>query len=309
LFTAEGLLRALHHAVLRGIGGATRQIIYESYLRWLHTQGEVMDKGEENRSMRMKETGNGWLIRQKALFRRRSPGGTCLSALESGIAGTIENPINDSKGCGGIMRVAPVGLVFPGQNEYSFRTACELAALTHGHPSGYLSAGFFASVISDLAIGMELGSSIMNAMEILEKWEGCNETRVSVENALSLYYKAHRELQSAPAGIPRRIEELGRGWVGEEALAISLFCSLLYRNDFEKGVLAAINHSGDSDSTGSITGNILGLVNGLNAIPQKWIMNLRSNEIVREVGEDLHTSVKGNEMNPDDGWWDKYPGE
>jgi len=57
-------------------------------------------------------------------------------------------------------------------------------------------------------------------------------------------------------------------------------------------VLAAINHNGDSDSTGSITGNILGLINGLNKIPEAWITNLRHYQLVEKMGKKLFTGVK-----------------
>jgi len=91
-------------------------------------------------------------------------------------------------------------------------------------------------------------------------------------------------------------------------LAISLFCCLIWETDFERGVLAAVNHSGDSDSTGSITGNILGLINGLSSIPEKWIRNLRYHNIVLEMAEDLHIGIKGDSFKRDQEWWDKYPG-
>jgi ADP-ribosylglycohydrolase len=76
----------------------------------------------------------------------------------------------------------------------------------------------------------------------------------------------------------------------------------------KRGVLLAVNHSGDSDSNGSITGNILGLINGYESIPLKWRLNLVGQEIVKQVGEDLFIRVKGNTFDMDDDWWEKYPG-
>ncbi len=306
LFTAEGLLRALHRAHLKGIGGATNSIVHQSYLRWLQTQ-EIQTK-YGGQSISRDNAQNGWLIKQTALYKRRAPGNTCLTALKSATAGSIEKPINNSKGCGGIMRVAPVGLVFQGENEYAFQVACELAAITHGHPSGYLSAGFFASVISQLAIAVPFEQALQNTTTILKKREGMEETLFAVQNAINLYNDSKILLKSSPEKIPQFIQKLGSGWVGEEALAISLFCCLLYTDDFEKGVLAAINHSGDSDSTGSITGNILGLINGLTKIPESWITKLRNHRLVEEIAKDLFTGVKGNQNNPDKEWWVKYPG-
>jgi ADP-ribosyl-[dinitrogen reductase] hydrolase len=64
------------------------------------------------------------------------------------------------------------------------------------------------------------------------------------------------------------IAELGEGWVAEEALAISVYCALVAR-DFRQGVVMAVNHDGDSDSTGAITGNLLGALHGVDAIPAR----------------------------------------
>ena len=54
---------------------------------------------------------------------------------------------NDSKGCGGVMRVAPVGL-YEQNPERAFDLACEIAAITHGHPTGCLAAGCLAAIIA-----------------------------------------------------------------------------------------------------------------------------------------------------------------
>ncbi len=305
LFTAEGLLRAWHREMLRGIGGATISLTHQSYLRWLYTQGYFEVK---NVNLTEDELHSGWLIKQKELFKKRAPGNTCLASLKNGADGTIGKPINDSKGCGGIMRMAPVGLVFPDERENAFRVGAELAALTHGHPSGYLSAGFFASMISDLAVGISLEKSIDNAIEILKNWDYHDETLIAVENAINLYNRTKSSLQETKNSFPELIEELGQAWVGEEALSISILCSLHFQNDFQKGILASVNHSGDCDSTGSIVGNILGLVNGRKQILSKWIKNLKYHEIVELIGQDLHIGVKGNSFEKDEEWWNKYPG-
>ena len=83
------------------------------------------------------------------------------------------------------------------------------------------------------------------------------------------------------------IRELGEGWVAEEALAIAVFCSLRYSNDFEKGIIAAVNHDGDSDSTGAITGNILGAHLGISQIPGHFVENLELKDVILEIADDL----------------------
>lgn len=59
---------------------------------------------------------------------------------------------------------------------------------------------------------------------------------------------------------------LGEGWVAEEAWAVSLFCALRHIDSMHDAIIAAVNHNGDSDSTGSITGNIMGAIYGYEAI-------------------------------------------
>ena len=195
--------------------------------------------------MRTEETGGGWLVDQDVLHHQRAPGTTCLSALYEGGRGTPVKPLNDSKGCGGVMRVAPIALV----TEHRFATAARAAALTHGHPSGYLSAGAFAHVVGELLRGATLPDAIASARVELAQWPDHDETMRSIDAAVA---------QAASGNVSaERIETLGGGWVGEEALAIGLCCALV-APDVRSGLELAVNHSGDSDSTGSIAGNLLG---------------------------------------------------
>jgi ADP-ribosylglycohydrolase len=83
------------------------------------------------------------------------------------------------------------------------------------------------------------------------------------------------------------IARLGQGRVGEEALAISIYSALVARS-FEQGVLMAVNHDGDSDSTGSITGNLLGAMYGVKALPSAWLGPLELREVIEEMAEDLY---------------------
>ncbi len=84
------------------------------------------------------------------------------------------------------------------------------------------------------------------------------------------------------------IHQLGEGWVAEETLAIAVYCSLRYENDFSKGVIAAVNHNGDSDSTGAVAGNILGAWLGYDAIEEKWKRNLEFMRVILELADDLY---------------------
>ena len=102
LFTAEGIIRAQARGIEYGICHPPSVVFY-AYQRWLLTQGYSRVKEYEG-------SYDGWLLGIKELHARRAPGNSCLSALLHRKQGTTEEPINNSKGCGGIMRVAPAGL-------------------------------------------------------------------------------------------------------------------------------------------------------------------------------------------------------
>ncbi len=273
LFTAEGLLRAW----VRGnadLPGA----IHHAYLRWLLTQGmrPRRDPGI---------AADGWLFGLRALHDRRAPGNTCLSALVAAEGFGLPNPArNDSKGCGGVMRAAPVGLFAPGLDaDAIFGLGAEACALTHGHPSGYLTGGHLAVTVARLLQGDDLPAALDAADAELRKRPHHAETRDALAAARAL---------AATRPTPEALETLGGGWVAEEALAIAICCALAAR-DLRDGLVLAANHSGDSDSTAAIAGNLLGARDGEGAIPPAWLAQLELAAEIRDLADDLHDAATG----------------
>ena len=257
LFTAEGLLRATMRMADRGICHVP-SMVHHAYLRWLLTQGERPKRNVEVRT-------DGWLFGVRALHHRRAPGNTCLEALrEAEEWGLPAVARNTSKGCGALMRVAPVGL-FGQPDDIVFEVAVDTARLTHGHPCGFLAAGYLAVVVAALLRCEPLRQALEKADEQLQR---CEENE-GVANALA----AARALALRGRPRPEDLETLGGGWVAEEALSIAVCCALAAR-DFEEGILLAANHSGDSDSTSAIAGNLLGVQLGERAIPHNWLERL-----------------------------------
>ena len=281
LFTAEGLIRAETCAAVKE-GCHTPTIVHSAYLRWLSTQ----DRAGGGLSFRA----DGWLVTNGFLHHCRAPGNTCISALQSGLAGRIDLPLNDSKGCGGVMRVAPVGLMASAP----FDLGAEVAALTHGHPSGYLAAGALAVMISALARGESPSAAVDLARGELQGREGSTETRAALDRAV--------EMAACGPGRADCVAELGQGWVAEEALAISVYCALT-ADGFRNGVLLAVNHDGDSDSTGAITGNLLGTVGGALGIPADLLDELEGREVIEQLAHDFASTFGDNEA-PDP---ERYP--
>src|SRR5437879_3997319 len=104
LFTAEAMLSAHLSAALESHEPDFFRAGAGSYARWLMAQ-------ENSRLLTSATTKASWLLQQKKLFSRRAPGTTCLSALQTS-RGRVTRVTNDSKGCGGVMRMAPVGMYF-----------------------------------------------------------------------------------------------------------------------------------------------------------------------------------------------------
>ena len=49
----------------------------------------------------------------------------------------------------------------------------------------------------------------------------------------------------------------------------------------------SVNHNGDSDSTGSICGNILGACYGIDAVPKIWINNIELKHLIIDMSSKL----------------------
>ena len=279
--TAQGLLRAGGHASDAGTGSvlarsgqatplppSTVNRIHQAYLDWLRTQSDPAQ--------------------------RRGPGNTCLSALGSGRMGTMEHPINNSKGCGGVMRVAPVGLAYPAHPSPAFELGAASAAITHGHPGGYLPSGFLAALIASIVTGGRVGAGAPSLDGVVAAMLAGSEGARLDQDTSRLVHQAV-DLARAGAGPEGAFPTLGEGWTGDEALAIALFCALRYPDSLENTVVAAVNHSGDSDSTGSIAGGILGAYLGEEAIPRRWLRELENRAELEQLAEEMYHRFAGRQ--------------
>ncbi|MEU7913877.1 ADP-ribosylglycohydrolase family protein [Microbispora bryophytorum] len=284
LFTAEGLIRARLHRI------DPVEAVRNAYLRWLDTQ-QFPEPPPADDSIR-----NGWLRQEGWLYAKRAPGMACLSGLYAGgrhvnvpapgAVGEV-NPL--SKGCGSVMRSAPFGLsVFD-----PFETAARCSYLTHGHPTASLSAGAFAAIIHDLVRGDSLEQAVRQALDRLTGYPAHEETVTALRAAV--------HLAAGPEPTAEAVESLGAGWVAEEALAIAVYCALA-ESDPRTALLLAVNHSGDSDSTGAICGSILGAQHGFRFLPPEWLDTVEGHRTLVKITYDLLTEPTAHSY-----WTDRYP--
>lgn len=299
LFTANALLWQTTRTMSYGISPKISDCLHMAYQDWYETQQPKNARDND----RVKIS---WVMNVPEMNETRAPGVTCLNSLSGDTKGTIENPINNSKGCGGVMRVAPIGLYYDTMPLHEIgKIGAEAAAITHGHPLGIIPAYVFAALIHLLAYSEKnIEEATKEAVkDFHENFNKFNETDIKyftelIDQAVNL---AHEKIDDFEA-----ISQLGEGWVAEEALAIAIYSSIKYQNNFEKAIVCSINHNGDSDSTGAIAGNIIGTYLGYDKIPNKYKDNIELKDVILEIAEDLYNDYKSENEDIDEVWEQKY---
>lgn len=275
LYTAEGLL------VAEKSDAPIIPTICNAYLAWYCLQvGKKVKIAYKSELAQINE-----------LNQNRAPGNTCLGALASIHNG--EEPLNASKGCGGVMRVAPIGL-YGASHDWPFektaRIAGEAAELTHLHPlSTYSSAAL--AVLCQLCATAETVTATVFKEYVEQTLSIIAEVYGEEASAMEDFKKIIRKAVSLEDNLlcDREVIEncLGGGWVAEETLAIAVFSVLRHVDDFKSCMVCAVNHGGDSDSTGAVAGNIFGAIIGYNAIPDDFKDNIQLRDLLLSMADRL----------------------
>ena len=288
LFTANGLLACAARNKGRKDISKYAKFIHGCYFDWRKTQGRCETLSEK--------TISSWLYNVPELHSARAPGHTCMKALMSYSGGTPEKPKNQSKGNGGLMRVAPIGLYFDSKDiniRQILRIGAEAAALTHGHELGYITASALVYIINaiiysgnagDISLSQIVLDSVDHVGALFDDKPRFLEFTTIVKKAVDLAYGDKNDIDC--------LNQLGCGGIAEETLAAAVFCALRYTNDFKKAITVSVNHGGDSDSTGSVTGNIVGAYHGYNRLPAEFLENLELKDIILEIADDLFYDYK-----------------
>ncbi|MDE8588004.1 ADP-ribosylglycohydrolase family protein [Arthrobacter sp. NQ4] len=284
LYTVDGLVEALEWAN-SGVGADVNACLWLAYLRWLATQGEEAGPSAPAPQPR-------WIDGNEVLRQRRRPEEECISGLASGEMGTISRPVNPgARGAGTVMRSAPFGLVPHITPDAVYKLSADAAALTHGHPSARQSAGIFSLLIHRLVSGEGLRDAAAgvtaHAGDLVDV---APELPARLEAALRL-------ADEALVGPEELLQVLGGGRTAEEALAVALYAVMATApadgadtqpvDHFRRAMAVAVNHSGPSDTAGSLAGNILGALYGEDCLPAQWLGSLEAPEVVRGMADQL----------------------
>ena len=162
--------------------------------------------------------------------------------------------------------------------------AAELSILTHSHSLGYMPSSVVSHIISRILCShdeMSLKDMVLEARDSVSKlFAEDKNLPVLVDIIDKISFDCLKKTDTDDLD---NIHALGEGWVAEETLGIALYCALKYQNDFSKAMIVSVNHKGDSDSTGAVTGNILGALIGYDAIDSKWKKDLELLDVILKL--------------------------
>jgi ADP-ribosylglycohydrolase len=208
----------------------------------------------------------------------RAPGRTCLQGIarmEKGMHWT-QSGIARSKGCGSAMRAAPIGYFYQHDPTKLRHVAHATGICTHGHPTAD-AACIGAAYLVKLALDR-------------------TPPRDMIPKLLAFTTGISSEFDEAVHKVPpcldwedeeQALDHLGQGWIGEEAVALALFCFLRHPDDYKKTVLRGANTNGDSDSIACIAGSISGAWLGVKAISEDWAQRIEKAGALNSLAERL----------------------
>lgn len=231
MFTAEGLIWGRKKAPAGGNLPIVVNEVQNAYQNWLDTQQNTYYSSDRN------QYPNSDLMKIADLYVCRAPGTTCLNALSyhrqhpAFHQSYLTDPINNSKGCGGVMRTAPAGLLKAAwmDADTACRLGAELAAITHSHPLGWLSGALLSEIIWRIVYERK-GSSLKGIISFSNNMT-CHRFITQYPEAKTLRDLIDRaiELSGQNGPVLSAIHELGEGWVGEERWPL-LFTALFASN-------------------------------------------------------------------------------
>lgn len=195
------------------------------------------------------------------------------------------------------MRIAPIaiyGVTHGWTLEQTGKTAGEAAELTHGHKASTFASAVQAMIIQSCILSAEpvtsdsfktIVDTALNKLPSL--YPGYD---AMLEDFTRLINKAV-QLEGSPLPDWQIIEgELGEGWVADETLTIAIFSVLRHIDDFKACMISAVNHGGDSDSTGAVAGNILGAIHGHATLPNDLLADLQLHPLLIHLTTTLTTT-------------------
>lgn len=282
LFTLHGIMWGDFLGGKSGISNYTTYVFY-AYQQWLYTQMStiasvdyqwILDNERNNFPCEFLDI--------KELFKKRSPSKVLINTLMTSAEmnyGKIINRINDNKNADSI-RTSAAGLYFYTDPERAFRMGADFGGITHSHPTGYLAAGCFSSIISFILAGETIEQAVLDTLKQVKNYDGFEECFKAMDDALGLLDEETKPMDA--------VALLGDGKTAESALAIGIYCACCHSINPENAILLAVNQDGNSDACGHICGSLVGAYKGINALPEKWNKQLQFSQLITKKAKELY---------------------
>ena len=292
LLSANGILFAHTRGALRGIMAPVYQYFDAFYMDWYRLQ--TTERASRSRV--------GWINAYPALSAKRAPSPTSTRVFSSKKFGSMDEPVNDSKGSGCLLRTFPIGLSYFRDPAHVLDLAANTAALTHGHELAWMSSAALALIVSHIIhTELPITEAVNKTLSVLHETfpdsrKTVNELSRTIRSAVSLASSASSDLDA--------IHALGQGWVADEALAIGILCALRHENDIAGAMTFAANHGGDSNTTAAIAGTLVGARVGFSAIPDRFVDRLELVDVILELADDVTTDCPMSDWGPRNPVWE-----
>ena len=301
LFTTDGILWAALSQRDQGVNYT--EYVFYAYQLWLYTQTKTL-AGDEYRWLFDKNVNRykSKLVKTKGMYQSRfaEPVNVdALSKMKNLSYGKIKSPVNDFSDPGAIKRVLSAGLFFNYETSLAFRAGADFAAITHGSPDSYLSAGCYCAIIAELINGSNIDDAIEKAMRLLKNYRGHEKVHKVMEKVVECL---------GDDNIPPlvAVSYIGCENQAAQAFGVALFAAALFEDNFENAMRLAVNHDGPSDVCGALCGGLLGAYHGSEFVPKKWVKKLSYLRLIEDMAISLMENSYFNEEEPDDCDYDEY---
>jgi len=201
--------------------------------------------------------------------------GVCLMNLERGlrppISGCFENGYVDNMGAP--IRSEIWACIAPGDPQLAAALACRDAILDHAGGDGVYGEVFWAAVQSAAFVMSDPRTLIRIGLGMIP--HACYISR-AIREVLWCYDHGQNWAQ-AQNHIANHFSNPASGWRGLAAAALAApnhaftILGWLYGKNFEDRLLKAVNCGYDTDCTGATLAALLGIIEGADALPAKWV--------------------------------------
>lgn len=298
-YTANGLIMALARNQAYGRSTSLIQYVSIALREWSRTQQYCPQ--EKNYC---------WLTTAPELKRRHCMDTRMLDALTRETLGTPRNPVYRNDLPSALTEVVPVALlgsITDMEPEMMDQLGAEAVALTHGDTQTVLSAAALTHALSVLLQEPDIGVKALVEAVVDSVTLQFGPEFGHLGHIWELLQLAQTLAQSQTVSPMEAMEQL-RCRTAAEVLAGVLYACMTCHGDFDTAMITAVNHSGRSAAVGAITGAVLGIRFGEDALPDFYLESLEPVHLLRQLADDLAQSSVLDRMNRlfDDDWDRKY---